>query len=285
LANVTGGVSGRRAPTLSARLADAPHRPARPFAWIVSPDEKQNWFNMGEIGSSIPRDVMFAVDEVRVRLDPAPHPYELANTQDIERNWQQERERNPALFDGTTVLMSELFYAAGRLEGVCHAVRFATLMHWRRARPAESAEHVFAHAMLVASDNALVAVRMGGHTANAGRVYFAAGSFEPEDFPGGMVDVHHNMAREVLEETGIDLAGRTADAAYHACSTNGGTVLVRRFHLDESADTVAAQIRDFVVRDPEPEIEGPVLIRGPNDVPENLSPHMRPLIAWHFGEG
>jgi 8-oxo-dGTP pyrophosphatase MutT (NUDIX family) len=230
---------------------------------------------------AIPRDVMFPVDEVRVRLDPAPHPYELANGEAIEENWEQERARTPALFDGKTVLMSQLVYEGGRLEGVCHTVRFATLMHWRRTRP-DPAQHVFAHAMLVASDNALVAVRMGGHTANAGRVYFAAGSFEPEDFPGGMVDVRHNMTREVLEETGIDLADLKADRAYHACSTNGGTVLVRRFYLDRGAEAVAAKISDFVARDPEPEIDGPVLIRSPSDVPENLSPHMRPLIAWHF---
>ena len=49
-----------------------------------------------------------------------------------------------------------------------------------------------------AAGNALVAIRMGAHTVNAGKVYFAAGSFEPEDFPDGVVDAHGNMAREVL---------------------------------------------------------------------------------------
>ncbi|MGO4831044.1 hypothetical protein AB4144_01905, partial [Rhizobiaceae sp. 2RAB30] len=58
-------------------------------------------------------------------------------------------------------------------------------MHWRRRPSNDSAQHAFAHAMLVSSDNALVAIRMGAHTASPGSVYFAAGSFEPKDFPGG----------------------------------------------------------------------------------------------------
>ena len=61
--------------------------------------------------------------------------------------------------------------------------------------------------MLVTKDNALIAIRMAAHTVNAGRVYFAAGSFEPEDFPDGRVDAHGNMVREVTEETGLDISG------------------------------------------------------------------------------
>ena len=74
---------------------------------------------------------------------------------------------------------------------------------------------------------------MAAHTANPGRVYFAAGSFEPEDFPGGRVDLHRNMVREVLEETGIDIVGTAArPAPPRACDRNRGTVIFRRYHLD-----------------------------------------------------
>ena len=32
----------------------------------------------------------------------------------------------------------------------------------------------------------------------------------------------------------------------------------------------------------DPEIVGPVIIRHAADLPEGLSPHMKPLIEWHF---
>jgi 8-oxo-dGTP pyrophosphatase MutT (NUDIX family) len=230
----------------------------------------------------IPSNVVLPVDVVDVVLDPAPHPFEIDNAEAIRQNWQIELQARPALFDGTVVLLSEFGYADRRLYGRCHAVRYATFMYWRRER-AGTAAHAFAHPVLVASDNALVAIRMAAHTVNAGRVYFAAGSFEPEDFPGGRVDLHHNMAREVLEETGLDLDKARRGALCHALSTDKGTVIFRRYHLDMPADAIAARIAGFVAGESEPEIEGPVIIRHTDDLPDGLMPHMKPLIEWHFG--
>ncbi|RUU07780.1 hypothetical protein EOD10_30810, partial [Mesorhizobium sp. M7A.T.Ca.TU.009.01.3.2] len=142
-----------------------------------------------------------------------------------------------------------------------------------------------AHAMLVAGDNALVAIRMGPHTVNAGRVYFAAGSFEPIDFRDGLVDVDFNMIREVREETGLDLSGAERGKRYHAMSTSSGTVIFRRYHAAAPADEIARRISAFVATETEPEIEGPVIIRHAADLPDGLSPHMKPLIEWHFANG
>ncbi len=230
----------------------------------------------------IPRDVILPVDTVDVVLDPAPHPFEVAHAEAIGQNWQSEIKARPALFDGEVVLLSEFGYAGRRLFGRCHAVRYATFMYWRKER-AGTAAHAFAHPVLVASDNALVAIRMAAHTVNAGKVYFAAGSFEPEDFPGGRVDLHGNMAREVLEETGLDLDAALAGGLCHALSTDRGTVIFRRYHLDMTADEIAARIEGFVAGESEPEISGPVIIRDATDLPDGLMPHMRPLIDWHFG--
>ncbi|WP_157015767.1 NUDIX hydrolase [Mesorhizobium xinjiangense] len=230
----------------------------------------------------IPRNVILPVDEVGVRLDPGPHPFETANRAAIEANWRREKAANPALFDGKVVLLAQLSYRAGRIEGRCHLVRYATFLHWRSVKPVASAEHTYAHAMLAAADGALVAVRMGAHTANAGRVYFAAGSFEEADFSGAVADADFNMAREVREETGLDITRGERENRLHAYSDETGTVLFRRYHLAEDAESIAGRIRAFVASESDPEIEGPVIIRTPNDLPDGLMAHMRPLVAWHF---
>lgn len=233
----------------------------------------------------IPRNVILPVEQIDVRLDPAPHPYETENREAIEANWLRESAGNPALFDGTVVLLSKLSHRQRRLEGRCHAVRFSTFMHWRGDRSDLRAEHVYAHAMLVSRDNALVAIRMAHHTVNAGSVYFAAGSFEPTDFRDGVVDVDFNMAREVAEETGLDIGQGRRDRRYHALSLESGTVIFRRYFLDRDADELAERISAFVAADLEPEIEGPVVIRDPYDLPSGLKPHMLPLVEWHFSGG
>ena len=96
------------------------------------------------------------------------------------------------------------------------------------------------------------------------------------------MDLHLNMAREVLEETGIDINGLSRDTRYHALSERRGTVIFCRYYLEEDADTVASKIRQYVSTDPNPEIVGPVIIRHAADFPEGLAPHMFPIVAWHF---
>jgi len=239
-------------------------------------------FDTQSMSFDIARNVILAVDSVEIRMDPGQHPFEIANHAEIERNWSAEKSRRPALFDGTVVLLSELRHSAGRLLGRCHAIRYATFLHWRNKPSAPGAEHVFAQAMLVSRDNALIAIRMASHTANAGSVYFAAGSFEPIDFVDGVAAVDLNMIREVGEETGLDIGAARRDKQYHVLSTDSGTMITRRHFLDLDAEAIAGRIRGFVAAEAEPEIDGPVVIRGPHDLPAGLKPYMRPLVEWHF---
>lgn len=232
----------------------------------------------------MPRDIILPVDRIDVVLDPGPHPFELGQEAAIRRTWLEEKAAKPALFDGTMVLLASLRYRDRRIEGRCHAVRYSTFLHWRRTR-AGTAQHAFAHAMLVSSDNALVAVRMADHTVNAGQVYFAAGSFEPEDFPAGRADVELNMRREVLEETGLDLADARADDGYFALSMARGTVIVRRYFFPQTAAELTRRIEAFVAGEAEPEISSPVILHCAEDEPPGLMPHMKALVAWHFGGG
>lgn len=230
----------------------------------------------------IPRLSVVRVDEIDVSLDPAPHPFELSHADAIEANWQAESAANPAFFDGRIVLLSQLSYREGRLVGVCHPIRFATFLYWRRERNAAGAAHSFAYAVLVARDGALVAIRMGSHTANPGQVYFAAGSFEPEDFPDGRVDIDRNMRREVGEETGIDLAAARREETAHICSIDNSTVIFRRYHIDRTAESIAEDIAAFVAGQAEPEIEGAVILRGVGDITASMRPHMQAVVRWHF---
>ncbi|TPN81516.1 hypothetical protein FJ987_18900 [Mesorhizobium sp. CU2] len=233
----------------------------------------------------LPRNTILPVDAIDVRLVAEQHPFERENQAAIAENWRRETEEKPALYDGTVVLLSSLSYRDNRLSGRCHAVKYSTFMLWRKNREASGAEHVYGHAVLVAGDNALVAIRMGAHTVNAGRIYFAAGSFEPIDFRDGLIDVDFNMIREVGEETGIDLSTAERGRRWHALSTPSGTVIFRRYRVAEPADELARRISAFVASEDEPEIEGPVIIRNGTDLPDGLMGHMKPLIEWHFSNG
>lgn len=234
-----------------------------------------------ETAFDVPQQRVFPLDRVDIALDAAPHPFGPANRQEIERNWAAELAARPRLFNGPMVLLSALALRGGGLAGTYQPIDFATFMYWRKTRPA-GGEHCFAHAMPVSADNALIAVKMGGHTANAGRVYFAAGSFEPDDFVGGMLSVEANMRREVAEETGLDLGEADAERGFHAWSDDRQTVVFRRYIFADDAETLAARIANFVAADPDPEITGPVILRGVADLPPEAPDYMTRIVDWHF---
>ena len=230
----------------------------------------------------IPRETIFPVAELDIRHIEQPHPFELEHAAEIEANWLREKQDKPALFDGRIMLLASLSYSGQILRGNCHMVRFATFMFWRRLRHL-SGEHAFAHAVIVSSDDALIAIRMGSHTVNAGRVYFAAGSFDEGDVRDGRIDMAFNMRREVLEETGLDLAEGRAEPLMHAYSLPSGTVvLFQHYRFAEDAETLAARIRAFVAADSDPEISEPIVIRRDTPMSADLMPHMPVLIDWHY---
>ncbi len=230
----------------------------------------------------IPRDRILPVKRIEVRLVDEPHPYELANRGAIDANWAEELARLPKLFDGEMILLANAAFRDGVIEGTCHPIRFATFMHWRKNRAASQGHHVFANAMPVTSDGQLLAVRMGPDTANAGRVYFAAGSFERQDFVDDIADVDFNIRREVEEETGIDLATVRRDDRFFAYRSAAGLTLIRRYYLAEDASALARRVQAFIDAEPEPEVDRAVIIGDSSDVPDTAPAHMKPLVEWHF---
>lgn len=222
-----------------------------------------------------------AVTGVELALSPEPHPFELQNKDAINAHWREEQNRNNRLFDGRLVLFTDLAILGAKLVGTAHEARFATLLYWRSQQDNSEIIHCFGHAALLSSEGDFVAIRMGAHTANAGKVYFAAGSLELEDFVGRKADLDRNMAREVFEETGLQLNDYAHEAGYQVMISPIGVVVFRRYRLSMTGEEIAARIRSHIESDPDPEISEPVLIRAAGPEPEGFLAHMRRFRSWH----
>lgn len=232
---------------------------------------------------NVPPDSIIPVSEVDLRLVAEPHPFAVAHQEAAARHWHEERAANPNLFDGEVALFSGVTCKNGILSARCHIVRYSTFLYWRTIRPVPDVTHIFAHAMLVSSDGALVPVKMSVRTANPGQVYFAAGSFEPIDIVGGRVDPVRNMHREVSEETGIDLTQVQHEPDFYALSKASGMVLFRRYFLEQTANEIAGSIAAHVASEADPEIDGAYIIRNVDGIPEQTPLHMPDMVRWHFG--
>lgn len=231
-----------------------------------------------------PEKTVFHVDRVDMRILPGDHPFSLAEREAIAENWKQEIAANPALFDGRMILQRRIGLVGDGIVSEGYVVPFSAFLWWRKQPERHGALHIHAYPVLETSDGALVAIRMGAHTANAGMVYFACGSFEPDDVVDGRCDPELNMQREVLEETGIDLRDAIVSDGYCIAHFRRAVTLFRLFRFNETAEGMLARIEQHMQVAEDKEIAGAVAIRSADHSAHPYNVGMLPVLDWYFGQ-
>lgn len=229
-----------------------------------------------------PEHRIFPVAAIDLRVLPGDHPLHLQHVAAVRANWEEEIAANPMLFDGRMVLQHRLSVGPDGISGEAHVVPFSTFMWWRRQTERQGAFHLFAYPVIASADNALVAIKMGAHTANAGQVYFAAGSLDDNDIVDGRCDIEGNMRREVAEETGLDLSEAVGDDGYYAVHQNRTVTLFRVFRFARTAEDLVAAIERHMPEDDDQEIAGAVVIRSADPKAQPYHGSMVSILDWFF---
>lgn len=227
---------------------------------------------------------IFPVKSLRYSVLPGPHPLYVANEAAILENWAEEVKANPNLYNGQLVFQRSVRLSEGRLEGEGHLVPYATHLWWRKQKDRRGGSHAFGWAVPVSSDGAVIAIRMGPRTANPGMVYCAAGSLEREDIVDGAVNVHANMRRELLEETGLDLNHATADPGFYGMAADELIMVFRVYRFAQTAAEMLAGIRKHMRHDHEQEIEAALAITDSDPSAHRYSRFMPPILRMVLGE-
>ena len=132
---------------------------------------------------------------------------------EVPASWARRKAKTPQVWDGRILGFSEV--AVGR-DGILRAQAredaYSAFLAWHEAGfPDIGMTHAFGAAWICSSDGALILGVMGRGTVNVGRVYPPGGSLEPDDLRAdGSVDVEGCIARELLEETGLEVGDASA---------------------------------------------------------------------------
>jgi 8-oxo-dGTP pyrophosphatase MutT (NUDIX family) len=125
----------------------------------------------------------------------------------IAAHWERRSAENAGLFDGTIFMMRRFALDEDCLRGEFLQSSFAAFLAWReRVFEDREMRDSFGVAVIRAADGAVVLGRQRGGQLNSGLAYPPAGFIDPEDVRGGMIDIDNSIAREVLEETGLDVS-------------------------------------------------------------------------------
>jgi 8-oxo-dGTP pyrophosphatase MutT (NUDIX family) len=165
---------------------------------------------------------------------------------------------------------------AERFSASYFATDFASFLAWRDWGFADaSVFNSFGMGALRSADGVFVMGEMGAHTSTAGRVYFPAGTPDPDDIVGDRVDIAGSVARELEEETGLTPADYEA-AVHWDCVTAGSAIaLIRILNVAMPADTLRARIEANLARQQQPELSAIHLVRARADI----SPAMPRFVA------
>jgi 8-oxo-dGTP pyrophosphatase MutT (NUDIX family) len=204
----------------------------------------------------------------RLDLGFAPYRWRFAEARrhDIEAYFAERRKSTPELWNGRILLMRDLAIADGALRGACFETGFADFMAWRDWNfPDPSVVNCFSMGALRASDGAYLLGVMSDRTANAGRIYFPAGTPDPADVRGATVDLLGNIMREIAEETGLTAADFSLTPGWHAVLDGPRVAVMKRIDVPHPAAQVRERMLRHLASGPQPELSDIRIVRSVAD--------------------
>src|SRR5215218_892640 len=148
-----------------------------------------------------------SVKTLDLAVSGAPWAFAEEKRAEIEAHFAKAREAKPAIWNGRVLLCRNPRAEAGVHRADYFETDFASFLAWRDwGFPDKSVFNSFGSGALRSADGAFVLGRMSAHTANAGRIYFPAGTPDPNDVFDGRVDLALSIVRAVEEEVGLEQA-------------------------------------------------------------------------------
>jgi len=229
---------------------------------------------------------MTDVRVVRIeRLDlayaPRPWPFAQSRRAEIDTHFARRKAERPALWNGQVLVLYEHAIDGALFRGSYLKTDYASFLSWMDwGHPDAGVRDSFSQAALRSADGAYLLGVMGPHTANAGKIYFPAGTPDPSDVKGDSVDLTASVWREVEEETGLTAADVAAEAGWYSVFDGARIAHLKIMQAREDAAPLRERILAFMKRQHPPELADIRIVRGPAD----LDPMMMPFVVGFLRE-
>jgi hypothetical protein len=193
-------------------------------------------------------------------------PFARERREEIDAHFARKLAEKPLLFNGRVLLARNGQFADDRFRAEYFETDFASFLAWRDwGFPDRDIFNGFGMGALRASDGAFVLGEMGPHTANAGRIYFAAGTPDLNDLRGDVVDIAGSVTREVEEELGLTEANYRTAEGWHCVVTEFSVAMMRILDSEQPGETLLSTIEANLAAQASPELSKIHLVRSEAD--------------------
>lgn len=233
---------------------------------------------------------IFALKALACRHAQVDWAFEREEAARIAEFWQAFHTANPASFNGRVFLQHRAHLADGICFGDFLETDFAAFLAWRAfgfpVQPGSplSLRNAFAMAALRAADGAFLLGEMGAGTANAGKIYFAAGTPDPADrLEDGTIDLAGSVLREMREETGLRADEVRVGEGWTCVELGPRVAYMRDVRIDRPATETRALMLSRMQAMDEHELADIHIVRGPRDIDEaRMPPFQVAFLRWAF---
>ena len=222
------------------------------------------------------------VREVACLYEPMPWTFAQENRARIDAHWQALLANKPALFNGKVLILHRWAIEGERFTGAYLMTDYKDFLAWRDfGFPDRQKWNCFAMAALQSADGSYLLGEMAAHTANAGAIYFAAGTPDPSDLKGDVVDLEGSVLRELEEETGV-LPTEVRRPDFWTVIIHGQRIaLMRQVVSALQAPDLKREIEAFLASEEEPELSRMHVVRDSSDLIEDRMPLFQRAFLQH----
>jgi 8-oxo-dGTP pyrophosphatase MutT (NUDIX family) len=207
------------------------------------------------------------VTALDLKVQPFAWPFAQTQRDEIAAHFAGKQREKPELWNGRVLLGRNAVHAHGSLRADFFETDFANFLAWRDWDfPDRDVFNVFGMGALRSSDGAFLLGEMGAHTANAGRIYFPAGTPDPDDVNDGRLDIAGSIVREVAEETGLAEADYTVDTHWTCVFAGPSIAMIRILRVDLPGETLRARVEANLAGQTKPELHAVHLVRSRSDL-------------------
>lgn len=228
------------------------------------------------------------LQRVDARVEPFDWVFARDKGAEIAAHWAKISAGKPAMFDGRVMLQHQASIENGVFSARYFETDYSAFMTWRDfGYPGPVIRNGFAMAALRAADGAFLCGRMGDHTANPGKVYFAAGTPDRDDLlPDGRLDLDGSATRELCEETGLTTDEITVEDRWTAVIQPGRIAFMRPVSVPLPAREARDLMLSRMAEQAEPELADIVIIRSlAESEPLDMPPFMRRYLTHIYAQG
>ena len=194
-------------------------------------------------------------------------PFAAERREEIDAHFAEKRRKKPEIWNGRVLLGRNTVRTGERLAADYFETDFASFLAWRDwGFPDASVFNGFGMGALRSSDGAFLLGEMAEHTANAGRIYFPAGTPDPDDIRDGMLDIAGSITREIAEETGLGAADYTMDTHWTCVFAGPSIAMIRILRVDMPGEALRARVEAHLAGETKPELRAVHLVRTRSDL-------------------